>query len=94
MQDVISSILVSVVGFVVGSLLMIVIGSMTARFFVRRIIREVFSDETKDKASKWFQQIVEDSMKNGLGETIRDEKVKKIIEEILETAVEKIRKVG
>jgi len=86
------SIAISVVGFVVGSLLMTVIGLTTAKFFVKRIIRDVFSEETKERASTWIYEAVQKAMKDGVGEAFKDEKIKKVVEEILEAALEKLKR--
>ena len=91
-MSILESIAVSVVGFVVGSLLMTLIGFTMAKFFVRRIIRDVFSEETKYRVSSWIYEAVQKAMRDGVGEALKDEKIKKVVEEVLETALEKLKR--
>lgn len=87
MADLLSSILVSVVGFLIGGLIMTVIGSVTIKFFVRRAVNEVVSDETKEKVIRW----IEEGFRNGIDRALQDEEIRKILLEILKVGEKKIK---
>ncbi|MHC1624726.1 MAG: hypothetical protein ACXQS2_01835 [Methermicoccaceae archaeon] len=86
-MELLTMVLINVLGFLIGGILMIVIGAVSVKFFTRRIIREAISDETKEKIAEWF----EDVLKNGVSEALKDEDVRKIILEILEVGEKKLK---
>jgi len=87
MSDLVSSVIVSVVGFLIGGLLMFFIGTITAKFFAKRLIRDFISDETKKRFGKW----VEDAFKNGIGKALQDEEIRNLIIEILKVSEKKLK---
>lgn len=86
-MELLTSVLINVLGFLIGGILMVIVGSMSVRFFTRRVVHEVVSDETKEKVAKWL----EDVFKNGVSEALKDEDVLKIVLEILEVSEKKIK---
>lgn len=86
-MELLTMVFINVLGFLIGGLLMIVIGSVSVKFFTRRIVREVVSEETKERVASWF----EDVLKNGVSEALKDEDVRKIIIEILEVGEKKLK---
>ena len=86
-MELLTMVFINVLGFLIGGLLMIVIGSVSVKFFTRRIVREVISEETKERVASWF----EDVLKNGVSEALKDEDVRKIIIEILEVGEKKLK---
>jgi len=86
-MELLTMVLINVLGFLIGGILMIIIGSLSVKFFTRRVVQEVISEETKERVASWF----EDVLKNGVSEALKDEDVRKIILEILEVGEKKLR---
>jgi hypothetical protein len=81
-----SGIISSIIGFVVGGLIMIVFGALTIKFFIKRIILELTSTEVKGRFALW----IEDVLVNGIKKSLEDEKIRKIVLDILEVIKERL----
>jgi hypothetical protein len=82
-----SAILSSVIGFVVGGLIMIVFGALTIKFFIKRVILELTSTEVKGRFALWIEEVLANSIKKSL----EDEKIRKIVLDILEVIKERLK---
>jgi len=88
MENLLMSIIVSVTGFLIGGILMTIIGSISIKFLVKRVIDTALSDEVKNKVRKWL----EEGFKNGIGNALQDDEIRNIILEILKLSEEKLKK--
>lgn len=87
MQELIQSIIVMIISFVVGGLVLVVITSFSLKYFVKRVIKEITSDETKNRFSEWLEAVFIKATKNGL----KDKKVKHAVLEILELVTDRVK---
>lgn len=87
MQDILTSIAVTLVGFILGGIILTIIGAFSIKFFVKRIVKEL-TTETKESFSRW----VEDVLLKSIERSLKDKKVKKLVIETLSLALEKIEK--
>lgn len=76
----------SIIGFVVGGLIMIVFGALTMKFFIKRIIFELTSKEVKGRFAEW----IEDVLANSIRKSLEDKKIRKIVLDILEVVKERL----
>ena len=82
-----TSIVYSIVGFIIGSLIIMGIGITVSKYAVKRIVKEVVSDETKRKITKWL----EEGIRNGIGSALQDEEVRDLIIRILELSEKRLK---
>jgi len=77
---VLQSLLISIAGFVIGSLILMLLGFIFAKIFTKSLVSCLISEETKQRLANWLQEV----FKNGINEALQDEEIKKIVKEILE----------
>jgi len=87
MEDLISSIIVTLIGFILGGIILTIIGAFSIKFFIRRIVKELTNEEAKSRFTKWIEDVLVRSLQNSL----KDKKVRKLIVESLELAIEKFK---
>ncbi len=87
----VESIVVSVIGFVVGGLIMTTIGFLTAKFFANRIVHNLLSNETKDRLYVWFSEVLSDGFGKAIEEYLKDEKIQELKNILVEILEEKLR---
>ncbi len=74
------SLLISIAGFVIGSLILMLLGFIFAKIFTKSLVSSLISEETEQRLANWLQEV----FKNGINEALQDEEIKKIVREILE----------
>jgi len=87
MEDLISSIIVTLIGFILGGIILTMIGAFSIKFFIKRIVRELTDEEAKGRFTGWVEDVLVRSIQNSL----KDKKVRKLIVECLELAMEKLK---
>ena len=87
MVGMLESVVVTLIGFVIGGIVLTLIGAFSIKYFVRRVIHEAVSDETKTKFAGWLEGVVKD----GISESLKDKRIKGAIIEILEIIEERLK---
>lgn len=82
------TIVTNILGFVIGSVLLMLVMYFLIGYFIDRIIKKITSDELKNRFAKWAQAAI----REGVADALEDKKIKKIVLEILELTKEKIEK--
>ena len=80
----------SVIGFIVGGVIMMVFGAVTAKYFARKIVSDIVSNETKDKLTKWLEDSIRNGVGNAIFEALKDEDVRELIIHILKLSEKKL----
>lgn len=87
MNGMLESTIITIIGFVIGGIVLTVIASFSLKFFVKRIVKELMSDETKGKFSVWLEEVI----LNSVAKSLKDKKVKHAVLEVLEIVSDRIR---
>lgn len=88
LEEILTHLLIVVIGSLVGSSIFTLVFIFILKHSIISSATKLVSREAKEKATTWLQE----SIKNGIGDALKDPKIKKVTEEILDIVKEKLIK--
>lgn len=86
-EAIFTHLLIVVAGSLIGSLIFTSVFIIILKHTILTSAHKLISQETKRKVAEWLEEVV----RNGISDALKDERVKKIVEEILELVKDKLK---